>query len=242
MKYYTGINASDLKLPLIYPANYLFSYYNDPLLYEKIEPDKQLNILIDSGAFTLQRTGADRDKLKKYVEKYSNFIKSTSSDNRIQGYFEMDIDGHIGYKNVLKIRKKLEKYTHKIIPVWHHTLGIYEFKKMVDEYPYVSISCVKDKDIPEDQIKYFVKYAHNHKTKIHGLGMTRKRVLNKVPFDSVDSTSWKSCVRYGRYGNKCIKRDITSNKVTRNKLLYSALREDVLLQKHYEKYWGWYHY
>lgn len=257
MDYYSGISYEVKKFYNNLPqGNYLFSYYNDPKTWELLNEAKiapNIKIMVDSGAFTLQKKGSDDDKLRKYISKYKRFIKQTTDDPRTTCYFEMDIDEHIGYRNVLSIREELFSVSPKIVPVWHHTLGIHEFKKMVKDYDYVSISCVQNKDIPLKQLPFFVKYAHKHKTKIHGLGMTRKSVLDKVPFDSVDSTSWKSSVIWGRQnGGRLnekmipsswkIKKENTSNQNTRMELFRCALLEDIIRQKHYKKYWEWYKY
>lgn len=252
MKFYIGVSSHDAKMMKShhFPSYYLFSYYTDPTTYKWLK-GKEAEVLVDSGAFSLQRKGCSSEQLNKYLSKYKQFISETTNNPQIKGYFEMDIDGHIGYDKVLEIRHSLEEISDKIIPVWHHTLGIKEFKRMVRYYPYVSISCVKDKDIPEKQIKYFVKYAHKHKTKIHGLGMTRKRVLTKVPFDSVDSTSWKEPIIWGRtnaslaYSNsppKRLGRKMSYVKENRLKIIDAALLEAILKQKYYEKYWEGYSY
>lgn len=252
MEYYTGISHEIAKLIKKYhtPANYLFSYFNEPLCYEALS-NFNINILVDSGAFTLQKKGVDLNALEKYMDQYIQFIKKTEEDERIKGYFEMDLDQEIGYKNVLKIRHKLNKYSDKIIPVWHHTLGIPEFKKMVDEYPYISISCVRNKDIPPSQLKYFVDYSHKHKTKIHGLGQTNKKILHQIPFDSVDSTTWATPLIYGDVTNQLtynskkklkLSRKWTGSKEKRHKLYDSLLLESIQQQKYYLKYWRGYHY
>ena len=154
-------------------------------------------IMIDSGAHSFQK-GTKVDWLE-YTKEYANFIKEFDRPN-VVGYFEMDVDNIIGYNKVLELRKILESVSNKIIPVWHKNRGIEEFKKMCQDYAgkIVSITGFKNEDIKDEQYLMFLKYAKKYNCKVHCLGMTRKQILNKVPFDYVDSSSWLQNTIYGR--------------------------------------------
>jgi hypothetical protein len=151
----------------------------------------------------------------------------------------MDVDVKVGYDKVLKYRDYLETCSNKIIPVWHKSLGINEFKKMVKNYNYVSIPCVGNKEIPLEQIPYFVKHAHKNNTKIHGLGMTQKKILDTVPFDSVDSSSWFKTPRFGRYKNKRL--DTTYIRENSDKLFILEYMDFIKFHNKYYKKWKFYH-
>lgn len=177
----------------------LMSYYymrNNRELAEFIR-DNSEEILIDSGAFSFR--GGDKVKFAKYVSEYAEWIKEFDRPN-VLGFIEMDIDNVIGYDNVLKFRKVLESVSDKIIPVWHPELGIEEYRKMCHEYSIVAIPCREV--VKEEQYLSMIKYAHENNCKVHGLAMTKTRVLDKVPFDFVDSASWSRETVYGRvHGN-----------------------------------------
>ena len=148
------------------------------------------NFLLDSGAFTFMSGNGEAD-FDAYVEEYAQFI--TKWD--IQNFFELDIDVLVGLKEVERLRLKLEKLTgKKPIPVWHKNRGKDYFIKMCEEYPYVAIGGIVTKEIPtkfyERLFPWFIKTAHEHKCKIHGLGYTNIKGLHKYRFDSVDSTAW----------------------------------------------------
>lgn len=181
---------------------YLCSYFyvrRKPDIFNLIYNNFQ-NLLIDSGAFTLQR-GKKVDFLE-YSKQYAKFIKKYDTD-KIIGYFEMDIDTIVGYEEVLKLRHILEDVSDKIIPVWHKNRGLDDFKEMCNNYDYVAITN-KSTDINSynlTALKAFVDYAHKHNTKIHGLGISSKRFLEKIPFDSVDSTSFLLPLRFARLNN-----------------------------------------
>ena len=55
------------------------------------------------------------------------------------------------------------------------------------------------KDLYERLFPYFINMAHKYDTKIHGLGYTNTKKLDKFPFDSVDSSTWTNGQRYGEY-------------------------------------------
>lgn len=155
------------------------------------------SFLLDSGAFTFMsgshKGGIDWDE---YVEDYAKFINRYD----VKLFFELDIDSVVGIKEVERLRVKLESLTNKKpIPVWHKNRGKDYFIKMCEDYPYVALGGIVTKEIPrkvyESAFPWFIKTAHEHGAKIHGLGYTTVANLKKYHFDSVDSTAWL-------YGNR----------------------------------------
>lgn len=155
------------------------------------------DFLLDSGAFTFMSNSKIKINWEQYVEKYANFINR----NKIEKFFELDIDSVVGYDKVLQYRKKLEKLTNRqCIPVWHKSRGIDEYKKMADEYDYIAIGGIVSKEIKPEQYKAFpvmINEAHKRGAKVHGLGFTNLKLLPKCHFDSVDSTAWTTGNRFG---------------------------------------------
>lgn len=155
------------------------------------------SFLLDSGAFTFM-SGSHKGAINwdEYVEEYAAFINR----HKVELFFELDIDSVVGLKEVERLREKLEALTgKKPIPVWHKNRGKEYFIRMCEEYPYVAIGGIVTKEIPrkiyEKAFPWFIKTAHEHKCKIHGLGYTTVANLKKYHFDSVDSTAWL-------YGNR----------------------------------------
>ena len=155
------------------------------------------SFLLDSGAFTFM-TGADKGAINwdEYVEDYARFINK----HDIKLFFELDIDSVVGLQEVERLREKLEALTgKKPIPVWHKNRGKEYFIKMSENYPYVALGGIVTKEIPRQKYEkgfpWFIKTAHLHRCKIHGLGYTTILNLPKYHFDSVDSTAWL-------YGNR----------------------------------------
>ena len=155
------------------------------------------SFLLDSGAFTFM-SGSHKGGINwdEYVEEYAAFINQWN----VQLFFELDIDSVVGLTEVERLREKLEALTgKKPIPVWHRNRGKEYFIKMCENYPYVALGGIVTKEIDrkkyETAFPWFIKTAHDHKCKIHGLGYTTVANLKKYHFDSVDSTAWL-------YGNR----------------------------------------
>lgn len=155
------------------------------------------DFLLDSGAFTFMQNSKSHVNWDEYIERYAEFIKK----NRVEKFFELDIDSVVGYEKVLRYRKKLESLTGKqCIPVWHKSRGADEFLKMCDEYGYASIGGIVAKEIKPQQYALFpkmIKEAHKRNCKLHGLGFTNLKLLPSCHFDSVDSTAWTTGNRFG---------------------------------------------
>lgn len=215
----------------------LMSYYairgrEDNAIYIR---DKSEEILIDSGAHSFQK-GKKVDWVK-YTEEYAEFIKRFDKPN-VVGYFEMDVDNIIGYDKVLELRKILENVSNKIIPVWHKNRGLDDFKKMCQDYKgkVIAITGFKNEDIKDEQYLMFLKYAKKYNCKVHCLGMTRKKILDAVPFDYVDSSSWLQNSVFGVIINKGkIKK--TFSKSSRDKIFYENYLEAMKMQEHYYQKW-----
>jgi len=175
-------------------------YYADQDQIEKLMPYFG-DFMLDSGAFTFMQNKGTHVEWEDYLERYADFIKR----NKVEKFFELDIDSVIGYDRVLTMRSKLERMTGKqCIPVWHISRGKDDFLRMCDEYGYVAIgglvgkaSRSKKQKRLEELFYWFIGEAHKRGAKIHGLGYTSLEGMKRYHFDSVDSTSWTSGNRFG---------------------------------------------
>ena len=175
-------------------------YNLESFWYFKPEQEKYLKkwemFLLDSGAFTFM-SGTGKTNFDEYLTKYIEFINKYD----IKYFFELDVDSVAGYEKVKEYRKRLEKETgKKCIPVWHKSRGKDEFFRLCENYEYIAIGGIVTKEIKPDEYKYFswfIDEAHKRNCKIHGLGFTKTKQLEKIKFDSVDSTTWNR----GRFGD-----------------------------------------
>ena len=153
------------------------------------------DFFLDSGAFTFMSGNGGKVNWDEYVHKYCNCIV----ENKIQKFFELDIDVVVGIKQVERLRKIIEQKTGlQPVPVWHKSRGLDYWKGMVKDYKYVAIGGIVTKEIKRTEHRIFtnlIDIAHNAGAKVHGLGYTNLEGLKKYKFDSVDSTSWL-------YGNR----------------------------------------
>lgn len=215
----------------------LMSYYyikNQMRIAEMIRDNSEL-VMIDSGAHSFQK--GVKVNWEQYTKQYAEFIKKFDRKN-VVGYFEMDVDNILGYDKVLALRNELEKVSNKIIPVWHKNRGIDEYKKMCKQYAnkVIAITGFKNEDIKDEQYLMFLKYAKLYNCKVHCLGMTRRKVLDKVPFDYVDSSSWKQSSLYGRIDNKGqVSKEFS--KAKREIVFFENYKQAMLMQEHYNKKW-----
>lgn len=221
--------------------NILFSFYYT----QEIEPylPYAKSIIVDSGGFTFNQNVKKSEGTlasDKFFKKYKKFTEHIHELPCVDGIFELDVDYITGYDVVKEYRKELFEITDKIIPVFHTTLGLQEYKNMCEEFDFIAIPCVGDCTIKPEHYGKFVKYAHKHNCKVHGLGMLRPKILNKVPFDTVDGTGWFKANRFGKLYGKKVNSDYLRN--NRSKLIYIELINHIKFQEEMHKKWQRYHH
>lgn len=155
------------------------------------------DFLLDSGAFTFISNSKSHLDWNDYIERYADFIKR----NKIQKYFELDIDSIVGYDKVKEYRDRLESLVGwQSIPVWHRSRGYKEYIRLCEKYHYIAIGGIAIKEIKPSEYPAFTKMlkdAHERDCKVHGLGFTQLKELKNYKFDSVDSTAWTAGNRFG---------------------------------------------
>ena len=178
-------------------VSYFYARAGDRRARADLIRDRSELLMVDSGAHSFQK--GQKVKWDDYTRAYAKFIREFDRPNVI-GYFEMDVDVIIGYPRVLELRRILLSATDKIIPVWHKGRGIEEFDKMCRHFAgkIIAFSGFKNEDIADHQYMMFLKHAKRYGCKVHCLGMTRRAILDQVPFDYVDSSSWRQPFIYAR--------------------------------------------
>lgn len=217
-----------------------YQYSKNDVAWAETVRDMSRLVVIDSGAHSFQK-GA-KVSPDEYTHRYASFIREFDRPN-VVGYFEMDIDNIIGYESVLRLRRTLEDesgHPEKIIPVWHKNRGIDEFKRMCQTHAgrVVAITGFKNEDIRDEQYPSFLAYAWKYGCKVHCLGMTRKTVLDKVPFDYADSSSWVQQAVYGRVGHRRVSKEFQkASAANRDKVFLASYLEGRKMQLHYYRKW-----
>lgn len=178
-------------IPFVLESFYYMRDYEIPLI-EKAEL-----FLLDSGAFTFMSNSKKAVDWDEYLTRYIDFIKQYN----VRHFFELDIDNVVGYKEVLRLRNRLEKETgRQCIPVWHKSRGIDEYKASCETHKYIAIGGLVTKEISRAEyplLKNLVTYAKQKGVQVHGLGFTERDIYD-YGFYSCDSTTWNMVSRYGK--------------------------------------------
>ncbi len=116
---------------------------------------------------------------------------------------------------------------------------------MCEDYDYVAIGGIVSGEIKKQDYRYFtwfIQQAHQRGAKIHGLGFTNLRGIEKYHFDSVDSTAWTCGNRFGLVykfnGRTMVSADVPAGKRIGDArgLAIHNFNEWVKFQRYAEKY------
>ncbi len=165
---------------------------------------------------------------KEHLEKYLAFLKAHIKE--FDFVFEMDMDLLTLESNGVRVpgieitdagRRLLRRVAgDQLIPVWHHAIsdpGYARLRAMCAEYGYIAIG--SDIAPGHRDLRYVIDIAHAAGTLVHGLGTSKVDVLNTTPFDTVDSTTWLSSVKFGQFAGWMYPRSTKVSTRTQSKAL-----------------------
>lgn len=164
-----------------------------------------IKIFVDSGAFTYITNPEYHDMPVSYweahIERYLNWARKNR--DILFAIANLDLEQLVGTDQVWEWNKKyFEPFMLETgIPVcfvWHEESGEDHYVKMCERYPYVGFSMVNG-TADMQKCMELLAIAEENNALVHGMGMTSIEMLTKLPFYTVDSTTWKSCLRYGMY-------------------------------------------
>ncbi len=196
--------------------NAFYSYY----YMRKDKTDKKITgvkkyhdiVFVDSGAHTffseddkLGAAGVHKKKTKtveSHQEYFDNYVIWLKRNYEHYDYFaELDIGDIIGQKKVNEWREILKKENlySKCVTVYHPDCMSWEdYINMLEDSQSKYVALEGDrrhrKRLPYIKL---IKECYKRNIKVHGFAMTKDNVMSKLPFYSVDSTSWKSGEMYG---------------------------------------------
>ncbi|MGM9543553.1 MAG: hypothetical protein ACI3T9_01085 [Romboutsia timonensis] len=221
--------------------NQLLSYVNEIKIIPKyIEAKKngwKGKLLIDSGAFSIHKSGKEAD-----IDAYIKFLNE--NHEYLDYYIELDdIPGKWGtprtkeellnspiktWENYLYMAERLEE-PKKLLPVFHQGEDFKYLKQMLEyrdkngePIDYMCISSNKELDARKRLSWYkhcyeIIQSSSNPNIKIHSLGTQSQAHCQLIPFTSVDATSWIMTAAngniYTKWGNITIS-EMQSNKKT----------------------------
>jgi hypothetical protein len=148
------------------------------------------DIFADSGAFSAwtQGTPIDLEEYAAWVHRWEKYLSV---------YCNLDvIDDPKGSKANLRA---LESMGLSPLPVWHIRSDWSALHNILDEYSYMAVGGMVGtpwrKLMP--RLVKAMKFAGAAGVAVHGLGLTSLVPTTRLPFFSVDSSSWGSGFRYG---------------------------------------------
>lgn len=146
------------------------------------------DVVIDSGAFTAYNSGKAID-LDRYIDWLRGHRKA------IRFGFALDVIGDhaASARNYDRMREALGTAV-QVVPTWHIGSPWPELERLCREADYVSIGGAvpffRQQTMLMRHLIRAHKVAREHGTSLHGLGLTGQDVMNRLPWASVDSSSW----------------------------------------------------
>lgn len=149
-------------------------------------------VVLDSGAFTVHKTGATID----LVEFGEWALEQQAHDKRVTEVFTLDVIGG-SWRESLKNTEDLWKMGVQAIPVFHVGEPTDVLVKLARDYPKVALGgAVGYRKRMEWAALCF---KHVWPKKLHGLGFGETS-LTKLPFHTIDNSSWDFAPRqFGNY-------------------------------------------
>ena len=193
MKYYNAVTGFDeIKMVKIQPKKRILCSYH----YYKNKPQEIKNLIlnnydvfIDSGAFSAMNSGKTIN-----IDEYCNFLIEV---NAIY-YATLDVIGN-ALETLKNHKYMIKKYNLNPIPAFHMGSSLEELKPLL-EYDYIALGgLVFSSGIMShcDEVWSYI-LANKPSLRVHGFGLTNIELMKRYPWYSVDSSSFKSCKRFGR--------------------------------------------
>jgi len=150
--------------------------------------------LLDSGGYSARVRG-----VKIGVKKYADYLNK----HQLKFAFNLDPpDNNESLHNLYYLQENTNTY---IIPIYHSPeykdpkwRGIIDY--YAENYPFIGLGGIAGREVGQEMTEKFLNYVFSrttNKVAVHGLGTTRRDLITKFPFYSVDSTSWMQPMRFG---------------------------------------------
>lgn len=190
-------------------ANVLKSYANDKkdleYWYERRKAGWQGKLLVDSGAFSVHKSGAhvDVEAYIEYLNTYEEYITFYIQLDHIPGVWgqprtpEMTLEScNKSWENFQYMYSKL-KNPKKLCPVYHMGESLEALDRIIDsdyEFECICISCSKDIQSNQhfDWYNKCIEKIRNKRPniKIHLLGVGKPKLNEYLDMTSMDATNW----------------------------------------------------
>ena len=207
---FSGVE-DDKNFQLLYDMgirNFLISFHyvqKKHLSTSKYE-EMGIKFFVDSGAFTFISNSEFQDytidQWESYIESYLRWIEKHRSI--VFAFASLDLEYLVGGEQVqLWNEKYFEPFMLRTgIPVcfvYHDNATKLTWEQYCQRYPYVGVSW-GGLDTQGNDLSYGMnklKVAEKYGAVVHGMAMTQTALLTKLPFYTVDSTTWLVGLQYG---------------------------------------------
>lgn len=207
---YSGVE-DDNNFQILYDMgirNFLISFHYVQKKHLNVARYEEMGIkfFVDSGAYSfisnLEFQDYTVEQWEKYIESYLRWIEKHSTI--VFAFANLDLEYLVGGD---KVQEWNEKYFEPFmlrtgIPVcfvYHDNATKFTWEQYCQRYPYVGISWggldTQGNDIGYGTAK--LKVAEKYGAVCHGMAMTQTALLTKLPFYTVDSTTWLVGLQYG---------------------------------------------
>jgi hypothetical protein len=168
--------------------------------------------LLDSGAYSAWKNG-----LTIKVDDYAAYVLSMprgmfsavvnldvipGEPGHVPSQTDIDRSAEIGWENYAALKRALgDRYT--VLHVYHQGEHLKWLRKLMDESPYFGVSPDNSKRTNEkmawlDTLMPTLTDARGTPLrKFHGFGVTAMQIIDRYPWYSIDSTSWRQWAMYG---------------------------------------------
>lgn len=188
--------------------NFLISFHYVQKKHLNVSKYEEMGIkfFVDSGAYTfitnLEFEDYTVEQWEKYIESYLRWIEKHR--NIVFAFASLDLEYLVGGEQVqIWNEKYFEPFMLRTgIPVcfvYHDNATKLTWEQYCQRYPYVGVSW-GGIDTQGNDLKYGtnkLKVAEKYGAVVHGMAMTQTALLTKLPFYTVDSTTWLVGLQYG---------------------------------------------
>lgn len=194
--------------------NLLVSYAYVKDWGKDMEMYRDTNLIVDSGAFTAATTGGSIN-----ISEYANWLEANTQYVKHAAVLDVIGDYRATATNLEWMENRLGGKGISILPAWHIGSPVSELDRLTKQYDYIAIGgavpYARNPKVLMRQLVMVHRIARDNECRLHGLGITGGQSLYRLPWHSVDSSSWASGFRYGRitlYDERAVKHNVRIGK------------------------------
>ncbi len=210
------------------------------------------SVMVDSGAYTFLANPKEMEKkfktrnskraLYKFVEEYVQWLYDNT--DKYEYAVEVDLYDAFGEDFIFRLHeeffKPFQRDTGKEVIFVMQERGLSDWNKLIKDPEIKFLGIGSTNSLSVKNYVYWVSKCIKYNKKVHGFAITNLKYLLRIPFYSVDSTTWMSSDKYGEhffFDKKNMKiRRIYSRKPELLIKYYPQMAEDYSLQELKVKY------